>query len=260
MLNPKIYNTKYLISQRCEGYFEDLEGKLSPIKEIEVRLLDISKKDIFLDVGCGRGEVLDFLSFKSKCVYGVDYSADAVRLTKNRLSAKFKNNVIKSDARYINLKDGTVTRILMGDIVEHMTFDEAVEMVNEAYRLLKPKGKLIIHTSPNKYFSKYLHKYIYYFLAVTGYKNVANKFKTNIDATRIYHVFEFTPNDLKLLMKKSRFKNYNIWINPDALRISSRNYLTPLKNNLFFRFISKLVNKTFLLNILGNDLFVSAIK
>jgi hypothetical protein len=126
--------------------------------------------------------------------------------------------------------------------------------------LLKKGGKLVIHTSPNKYFSKYVYRIVYVLLKVVGKNHVAENLKSNIDATKIYHVFEFFPKDLSQLMEKSRFRKYHVWVNPDALRLSSKNYLTPLKNNIFFRLSSVIVNKTFLLQILGNDLFAIASK
>lgn len=261
MLNSKIYDEKYLNSFRCEGFYEDQEGKLSPVKEIEVRLLGVSENDRFLDIGCGRGEILGYLVNKCRWVYGVDYSEDAVRLTQKRLSVIFRKNIIKADARKIPLKSNTITKILMGDIIEHMTLQEAAEMIREAHRLLKPGGKLIIHTSPNKYFIKYLSKIICWNLRFFGYKTVARKFKSNLEANKVYHVFEYSTEDLKKIMQKGPFKkNFKIWINPDVIRISSNNYLSPLKRNFVMIALSALINKTFLLQFFGNDLFVSAVK
>jgi ubiquinone/menaquinone biosynthesis C-methylase UbiE len=260
MLNPKIYDKKYLTSHRCEGYYEDLEGKLSPIKNLEMKMLAICERDVFLDVGCGRGEILAHVCKNSKNIYGVDYSRDAVSLTRKRLPVRFRKNILQTDARKIKLKSNSVNKILMGDIVEHMTFSEAVEMLDEAYRLLKPNGQLIIHTSPNRYFSKYIAKAVYAVLQWLGYKSVAKNFKANIDATRIYHVYEFSRADLKKLLSRSKFSDYKTWIHPDVLRVSSKNYLTPLKNNLMFSLFSQMVNRTVLLELFGNDLFAVATK
>jgi tRNA uridine 5-carbamoylmethylation protein Kti12 len=89
---------------------------------------------------------------------------------------------------------------------------------------------------------------------------VLKKFEENIKATYKYHVDEYSIIDLKKIFKKSKFRKFKAWVNPDVLRVDSDNYLNSIKNDLLIKSATFLINKTFLVNLFGNDLFVLAKK
>jgi ubiquinone/menaquinone biosynthesis C-methylase UbiE len=260
MLNPKIYTKRYFLSNQCEGFFEDKKRELSPTKLFELHTLEIEHGDKILDIGCGRGDVIRYLSLNKYNFWGIDYSESAVNLTKSRINKSERRKIIKADARNIPINDNFFDKILIGDVIEHMSYSEAGNVVNESYRLLKPGGRLVIHTAPNRWFSRYTYKFVFAALLLFGYTKVAHDLKRNISVIRKYHEDEYSILDLKSLMKKSDFRSTRVFIFQDVLRRSSINYLSPAKRNYIIRLASEIINKSFLLFLFGNDLFAVGIK
>jgi len=261
MISPSIYDKKYFFSTQCEGFEEYRSDQLSPIKKLEVEYLDLKKLEVFLDVGCGRGDVLAFLFKKGyKKILGIDYSAEAVKICKSRIPKSYKKNIVVGNARKMPYKNSSVDKILIGDVIEHMTYAEAVEMIDEAHRILKTGGKLVIHTAPNRFFSQYLYKIVRLIFTIMGFGKESNGLIQNIKVIRKYHIDEYSIYDLRHYMSLTRFKNYRVFIHPDSLRTSSSNYLNSIKKNIFVQSVSRIINNSFLLNWFGNDLFVVASK
>lgn len=259
-ISPKIYDQKYFESERCEGFVEYKDNKLSYIKQIEINLLNLNKNDTVLDVGCGRGDIPHYLSAQNYNFWATDYSEDAIKITKRRVKQKYKKQIILADARKFSIKHVKFTKILIGDVVEHMTYSDAVNVVNKLYDQLDENGVLVIHTAPNTWFKKYTYPLARITLGFLGFKEVVTKLDENIKGTHDYHIDEYSPVDLQTLMKKSKFKKYKIWINRDVVRTSSTNYLDPIKKSLFLRIIIWIINNSPLIYFVGNDLFVVARK
>ncbi|HEX7046417.1 MAG TPA: methyltransferase domain-containing protein [Gammaproteobacteria bacterium] len=98
-----------------------------------------------LDIGCGRGEWLEFLK-KHECEpVGVDLSERMV------LHCREKGlEAVHSDAvTYLRgAKDGEFNVISSFHVVEHLPFEVLIELLDEALRVLAPGGRLILET-PN---------------------------------------------------------------------------------------------------------------
>lgn len=259
MLNSRIYTQQYFLSPRCEGLIEFRKGKLSVVKKREIELLSLKQSDYVLDVGCGRGDTADYLKKKNIKFKTVDYSKAAVYLTRKRLGLKHCKNVILADARKMKFKDNTFDKILLGDVIEHMKPEEGISVLNEIYRVLKNGGVLVLHTAPNIYFKKIIYPLIYPILKLYNYK-IAKELKENIDATYKYHVFEYSLLSLKNVISKSNFNFAHVWVEKDALRKGTKNYLDDIKNDYLIKLASSLINHTFLINFFGNDLFAVLIK
>lgn len=111
-----------------------------------------------LDIGCGRGEFIRFAALKgAKEVVGIDYSKDAINISKKQtipsLDKKIRKRVKAEvmNAKKLDFKDDYFDIVAMFDVVEHLHRWELEKNLSEIYRVLKPKGILIIHTSPNKH-------------------------------------------------------------------------------------------------------------
>ena len=260
MLSPKLYTAKYFKSIRCEGYYEFTSNELSAVKKIEIDLLNLKPTDKVIDIGCGRGDIVHFLYEQGISFYGVDYASSAVKLTKDRLPSKYHSRILQSDARHIALPDKSFTKVVLGDIIEHMTYSEAVEVINESFRLLKPGGTLVIHTAPNTRFKNYVYPLIRLVIMAAGYKNTLRLLDENIIATKRYHVDEYSILDLKRVMNKSLFRHHSAWVHRDALRNQTKNYLNPLKSNPLIKAGVFVINNSPLIYFFGNDLFVVATK
>lgn len=113
-----------------------------------------------LDLGCGRGEAAVHLLRAGCHVVAADYSADAVRLTRSTVRALEPDagdriDYLRADGQRLPFPDAAFDRVLMLDVVEHMTPPELNAALREVRRVLRPGGRLVIHTVPNRWALQY---------------------------------------------------------------------------------------------------------
>ncbi|NQU82347.1 MAG: class I SAM-dependent methyltransferase [Parcubacteria group bacterium] len=97
----------------------------------------------FLDFGCGNGACL--LAGKSEGLnhfIGVDISYSALKVCKDQ----GLENIIKYDGsgKIQAIKDNTIGTIHSSQVFEHIPRVEADQLLMEFYRILKPKGTLLL--------------------------------------------------------------------------------------------------------------------
>lgn len=105
-------------------------------------------KDV-LDIGCGAGgKSLYYLSQGAKSVTGIDvveeYAQESEVLANELGLEGFK--FVCGDAAKTEFADNSFDTIIMNDAMEHVADPKAV--LNEIYRILKPKGKLYVNFPP----------------------------------------------------------------------------------------------------------------
>lgn len=100
-----------------------------------------------LDIGCGTGETLTYLSthFPGTNLYGVDSQPSAVMFARKR----GHKHIMLAQAERLPFKSQTFTTILFLDVIEHILDHKRVLL--EAARVLKPGGIILI-TSPALHF------------------------------------------------------------------------------------------------------------
>jgi ubiquinone/menaquinone biosynthesis C-methylase UbiE len=94
------------------------------------------KQPTILDVGCGSGMILEEFSDIGK-MWGIDFEKEAIDICKE----KGLNNVKLGSVEKLPPFKQKFDCILALDVIEHVDEDKAL---NEIYKALKPKGKLII--------------------------------------------------------------------------------------------------------------------
>jgi ubiquinone/menaquinone biosynthesis C-methylase UbiE len=110
-----------------------------------------------LDVGCGTGDLLNYLAKKNKesLLWGVDISDKNIkRANKNKHSKREK--FTKLDANTLPFKDNFFDEIYCYEVLEHVKNLDKV--LDEIKRVLKNKGKFIL-TVPLKESEEILIKY-----------------------------------------------------------------------------------------------------
>ncbi len=112
----------------------------------------------FLDIGCGRGELVIYLARLGKRAHGTDYSPAAIHICQEILKAERKSvqtlaNFQLADGTNLPFENDTFQCVFLIDVVEHLTLRQLKLTLKEANRVLKRQGVLIIHTN-NKYFEK----------------------------------------------------------------------------------------------------------
>jgi len=108
--------------------------------QFETRL---GRKGDFLDVGCGRGEIIWAAKEAGWNYQGVDPSSDFIEFANKHLGVQGHVGTIEDMA----FPDESFDAIVMSGIIEHL-YDPA-EMLREVHRLLRPDGWLFFD-APNE--------------------------------------------------------------------------------------------------------------
>ena len=107
----------------------------------------ISPDSALLDIGAGYCEFINNIKAKEK--YAVDLNPDTARFA----AADIK--VITCQATNINIPDNSIDVIFISNFLEHMeTKDEVLSVLNEAYRVCRPGGTILV-LQPN---IRYIYK------------------------------------------------------------------------------------------------------
>ena len=117
-------------------------------------LAGVSQGDVVLDVGTGRGELLAIAVERGATrAVGLDYATAAIPLARKTLqqhSITDRADVVVGDARRLPHPDASTDVVAMLDVVEHLAPDELALALREAHRVLRPGGRIVIHTMPNR--------------------------------------------------------------------------------------------------------------
>jgi ubiquinone/menaquinone biosynthesis C-methylase UbiE len=107
-----------------------------------------------VDIGTGRGELIALAVERGAArAVGVDYSAAAVRLASHTIATRGQSDrclAIQGDCRALPVCDGVADLVTMLDVVEHLTPTELAASLQEARRVLRPGGRVFVHTAPTR--------------------------------------------------------------------------------------------------------------
>ncbi len=113
---------------------------------------------IILDVGCGTGILLNqlFLLNKNLQLYGLDISSEMIKIAKNKLK---EVEIKKGSASNLPYKNNIFDYVFCANSFHHYLNSE--QSLKEMFRVLKPKGKLILFDPfSNGLSRKYLNRII----------------------------------------------------------------------------------------------------
>lgn len=131
-----------------DSLFEAFERTWGAIKSYES--MSDPKTDVVLEMGCA--EMPIYSSFKMMRMYpnyiGVDIRRDYLLSSKHR-NRKDVLALCADVTRPLPIKEGTISAVVLSEVVEHLTFEQNVLFFKEAYRLLKPGGKMLISSPVN---------------------------------------------------------------------------------------------------------------
>jgi SAM-dependent methyltransferase len=114
------------LREKLSGYVGELAG-LGPV----------------LDLGCGRGELLELLKAAGVAARGVEGNAHVARLCREH-----GLDVTHADllAYLRQQKDGSVGGVFAAQVVEHLPPPVLQQMLSESYRVLRAGGRLLLET------------------------------------------------------------------------------------------------------------------
>lgn len=134
-----------------------------------------------LDVGCGRGSLLEELARRGWEVAGTDWNPDNARAVSTRLNATVEGGASAMQA----FADSSFDVVSMFHVLEHD--DKPLELLSEVHRVLKPGGRLLIAV-PN---------------ARSAARGLFRRYWCGYDLPR--HRCAFTPHSLKLALQRTGY-------------------------------------------------------
>lgn len=211
---PERYNHKYFLSV-CEGYeeFVATEGReLSRRLRSAFAVAGIGPGMRVLDVGCGRGEILRHCTRAGADAHGIDYAPAAVALSRQVVMAGEAARVYQADAKRLPFADEIFDRVLLFDIVEHLYSWELDQALREVWRVLKPDGRLVVHTAPNAWYDRYAYPLTRLVRALMGQgaaypRDPRALIPANVDV----HVNEQSALSLWLVLRRNGF-GARVWL------------------------------------------------
>jgi ubiquinone/menaquinone biosynthesis C-methylase UbiE len=134
----EVYDREYFLSDNVEGFQEFQDGKLSLVKQRQIDALALEAGTGLLEVGVGRGEFLRRCAELGAKVSGIDYSPDAIDITRETLSSFSDVDLRVADCRDLPFSDDSFERVTSGDVIEHVDAEDGITMLKEMYRVLAP--------------------------------------------------------------------------------------------------------------------------
>jgi SAM-dependent methyltransferase len=106
------------------------------------RIIPLSGKRI-ADVGTGIGHYPMLLARRTGRTYGIESDPELLAAARERAAGTHQPNIriVEGDLRHVPLRDGAVDIVLTGQIEPD---DRARPMIEEALRVLRPGGRLIV--------------------------------------------------------------------------------------------------------------------
>jgi 2-polyprenyl-3-methyl-5-hydroxy-6-metoxy-1,4-benzoquinol methylase len=258
-LPPHIYDREYFLSNTCEGADEFHAGRgLSALKARQVELLAPGPGLRVLDLGCGRGEVLLACARRGAAVAGVDYSHAAVEISRETLAEVAQAEVVQGDVAQLPWPDASFDRVLSGDVIEHLHPADGAAMLREARRVLRPGGRVVVHTSPNRLFLDVAWPLARWPLLAAGYGESVHRLEAWVAASKRYHVNEQTLHGLRRSVRAAGFSDPTVWIDPNIVRDGSHHTTAGLEHSWMIRAGQRLAALRAVRLFCGNDLWAVA--
>lgn len=160
-LPAEIYTRDYFL-KGAGGYevYQSSRGREVILRQRwALELADPRAGERVLDIGCGRGEVAYQCALRGCGVMAVDYSPDAVAITRetvSQLPEERRRDVTVACQGVDSLSlEGRFDVVFLLDIVEHLTEEQLTRLFERLEPHLNPGARVVIHTD-NVHFEKCL--------------------------------------------------------------------------------------------------------
>ncbi len=155
---------------------------------------------------------------RGAAVAGVDYADAAVELTRETLADVQGADVRRADVTALPWPPGSFDRALLGDVIEHLTTEQTRRGLTELRRVLRPGGRLVVHTAPNRAFLAAGWPLARVGLKLTGGGATVEQVDWWIAESKRYHVNEQTVWSLRRALRDAGFAPVRAWVDGDVAR------------------------------------------
>lgn len=142
MTNIKEKSRKTFNNQ-ADTYDQDIKGQHARnLYPVLLGTISNISYDTILDLGCGTGAVLQAILNEDcrKKAYGIDISENMLDIARNKL--KENATLVLGDSEYLPFENEFFDVVYCNDSFHH--YPKPDKVLSEVYRVLKPKGTLII--------------------------------------------------------------------------------------------------------------------
>ena len=217
-VRPELYDEVYFLSS-CEGYDEFITSEGAHLSRRLTQALEaaeIAPGMRVLDVGCGRGEILHHCAELGAQAYGMDYALVAAQMAQRLATGDGEERnaayVCLADAKQLPFSATSFDRVLMFDLVEHLHPWELDQALAEARRVLRPDGRLIIHTAPNVWYNRYAYPVVRFVRTLMNQKtNYPRDPRAIVPANLDVHVNEQSAWSLWWVLRRAGFRA-RVWL------------------------------------------------
>jgi ubiquinone/menaquinone biosynthesis C-methylase UbiE len=168
-----------------------------------------------VDLGCGRGEVALHAARRGCRVTAVDFSLEGLAMTREtaRLGPQGAVDLVGADVGRLPLADHSADRVLILDVVEHLPPDQVARTLAEVRRILRPSGRVVVHTLPNR------HALAVYRVIAPLVRGLPADPRSSYE--RIVHVNEQSPQDLRRALERAGFHS-RVWVEEWTTRYAAK--------------------------------------
>lgn len=194
------------------GYFEDVMAVDSEAqRQLGASLVGeaerlLGRRGRFLDVGCGRGEVVRAAQERGWQAEGCDLSAEFVRYARE-VNGVEAHAATLEQMRYPDASFDVVTLV---EVIEHLY--EPAETMRELSRVVRPGG-LVYMSTPNE-------ESVYQSLGNLYYKARGRDWVVNLCPTwNLYHIHGFSPRSMRYMLGENDFEIEELVVYPGTLAV-----------------------------------------
>lgn len=165
----------------------------------------IKEEDRVLDVGCGNGRYFELVKIKNAGYVGIDNSSKLVEEAKKKYP---EADFLVADALDISFGDKSFEKVYSIAVLHNIPSKELREkFLNEAFRVLKDKGMLVITVWKFHRLKDYLRLFKFVFLKIIGRSKLDFKdfLEPWADKTQRYFHW-FSKKELEKMVIKAGFK------------------------------------------------------